>query len=77
MMSSSSTLLDASTADRAPLLLISTWVWTAFAIVFVALRFFCRMRLIRSTWWDDWLILAAVVWIFHIFRSVGVLSSQL
>ncbi|KAF7924011.1 hypothetical protein EAE99_006672 [Botrytis elliptica] len=59
-MSSSSTPLDASTADRAPLLSISTWVWTAFAIVFVALRFLCRMRLIRSTWWDDWLILAAV-----------------
>ncbi|KAM0302193.1 hypothetical protein ACHAO8_011594 [Botrytis cinerea] len=59
-MTSSQTPLDTSTADRAPLLMISTWTWTAFAIVFVALRFFCRMRLIRSTWWDDWLILAAV-----------------
>ncbi|TEY23441.1 hypothetical protein BOTCAL_1478g00010 [Botryotinia calthae] len=59
-MTSSQTPLDTSTADRAPLLMISTWTWTAFAIVFVALRFFCRIRLIRSTWWDDWLILAAV-----------------
>ncbi|PQE07102.1 integral membrane protein [Rutstroemia sp. NJR-2017a BVV2] len=52
--------LENSTEDRAPLLLISTWTWTAFALLFVALRFYCRLRLIRSTWWDDWLILAAV-----------------
>jgi uncharacterized membrane protein YkvA (DUF1232 family) len=53
--------LENSNEDRASLLLISTWTWTAFAILFVALRFYCRLRLIRSTWWDDWLILAAVV----------------
>ncbi|PQE21313.1 integral membrane protein [Rutstroemia sp. NJR-2017a WRK4] len=52
--------LENSTEDRASLLLISTWTWTAFALLFVALRFYCRLRLIRSTWWDDWLILAAV-----------------
>ena len=47
--------------DRSQLLLVTTWVWVSLAIIFVALRFYCRARLIRKVWWDDYMILAAVV----------------
>jgi len=30
------------------------------AWVFVTLRFYCRVKLVRKVWWDDWLILASV-----------------
>ncbi|KAG9228468.1 hypothetical protein BJ875DRAFT_526660 [Amylocarpus encephaloides] len=47
-------------ADRGGTLLGAVWTWTAFAMVFVGARFFCRIRLVRSIWWDDWMMLAAL-----------------
>ncbi|EPE30124.1 CHP3 [Glarea lozoyensis ATCC 20868] len=48
------------TEDRRDLLLISTWLWTAIAAVFVAGRYYCRIKLMRAVWWDDWMILVSV-----------------
>ena len=38
-------------------------IWSQFAIsfCFVALRFYCRIRLTRNAWWDDWCCLFAFV----------------
>jgi hypothetical protein len=49
------------TEDRRDLLMVSTWLWTSIAAAFVAGRYYCRIRLMRSVWWDDWMILVSVV----------------
>lgn len=47
--------------DRGSVILGVTWTLTLISIIFVCLRMYSRVRLIRKTWWDDWLAVIAVV----------------
>ena len=47
--------------NKAGYLLSVTWVQCAISAVLVASRFYCRVKLTRSLWWDDWCILVPLV----------------
>lgn len=42
--------------------IVATWV---FAVICVALRFFARRISRAGFWWDDWLMIPALVKLFH------------
>lgn len=50
-----------SDADRGPLLIRTVWALTAVSIVFVAARFWLKLRKTRRLYWDDALIGAALL----------------
>lgn len=42
---------------------VAIWVLTGAALVFMSLRLYCKIRIRRGLWWDDYvLILAMVSW---------------
>jgi len=47
--------------NAGPTLLIVSWTLTACATVFLGLRIYCKLLSHRSTYWDDWVLLAAWV----------------
>ena len=47
--------------DRGTELITVAWVECSVAIIFVALRFYSRIRLTRNVWWDDWFIAITLV----------------
>lgn len=47
--------------NRAPTLIAVTWVECSLSTIVVALRFYCRVRITRNVWWDDWVILITLV----------------
>ena len=51
--------------DRGPELLAILWTFTSLAILFVGLRIFVRIRLIRETGLDDGLVLLSAVGLWH------------
>lgn len=53
--------------DRAGLMLAVTWTECAISCVFIAFRFYCRKKIIKSLWWDDWFIL--ITFVSHLSSS--------
>lgn len=47
--------------DRAGLLLAVAWTECAISSVFITFRFYCRKRITKNLWWDDWFILITFV----------------
>ena len=47
--------------NRAGYLLSVIWSQFAISFCFIALHFYCRIRLMRNLWWDDWSCLFAFV----------------
>ncbi|KAK9424385.1 putative Integral membrane protein [Seiridium unicorne] len=47
--------------DRGPELLIITWVFTALAIILVALKLFTRQRFLQGLGWDDFFIFLSLI----------------
>lgn len=47
--------------NRAPTLIGVTWFECVLSTLFVALRFYCRIKITRNVWWDDWVILLTLV----------------
>lgn len=47
--------------NRAPTLLAVTWLECSLSTLFVAARFYCRIKVTRNLWWDDWAILVTLV----------------
>jgi hypothetical protein len=57
---------DSSTADLphdnlGPRLNIAVWILTGAALVFLALRLYCKLSIRRGLWWDDYVLIAAGV----------------
>lgn len=44
-----------------PTVLVVTWVMTAIASIFLALRLYCKISINRRIWWDDGILLASYV----------------
>lgn len=42
-----------------PTILVSTWVLTAIATIFLTLRLYCKISINRRIWWDDSILLAS------------------
>ncbi|KAH6663969.1 hypothetical protein F5X68DRAFT_251174 [Plectosphaerella plurivora] len=42
---------------RGPLILASVWSLVPAALIFMGLRFYCKLREGRRLWWDDWALL--------------------
>ena len=47
--------------DKAVLLLGVAWTECAISFVFVTSRFYCRKKITKNIWWDDWFILITLV----------------
>ncbi|KAL9018403.1 MAG: hypothetical protein Q9185_004310 [Variospora sp. 1 TL-2023] len=47
--------------SRALELLLVTWIEFAVSLIFVALRFYTRIRITRNPWYDDWVMLFTMV----------------
>lgn len=47
--------------DKAGLLLAVAWTECAISSVFITFRFYCRKRITKNLWWDDWAILITFV----------------
>ncbi|KAM7191313.1 hypothetical protein V8F20_009368, partial [Naviculisporaceae sp. PSN 640] len=45
--------------DRGLAILLSHWLLTAAATVFLALRVYCKRSSRKRLWWDDWILIAA------------------
>ncbi|MCJ1292579.1 hypothetical protein MMC34_004130 [Xylographa carneopallida] len=37
------------------------WAWTSVSLIFVTLRMYSRVRVAHKIWWDDWTILATMI----------------
>ncbi|KAK4445194.1 hypothetical protein QBC34DRAFT_307414 [Podospora aff. communis PSN243] len=47
--------------NMGPTVLIVTWVMTAIASIFLALRLYCKISINRRIWWDDSILLASYI----------------
>lgn len=47
--------------DSAALLLAVAWTECAISSIFVTFRFYCRKKITKNLWWDDWFILITFV----------------
>ncbi|KAK0614424.1 hypothetical protein B0T14DRAFT_438922 [Immersiella caudata] len=47
--------------NMGPTVLIVTWVLTAIASIFLALRLYCKISVNRRIWWDDGILLASYI----------------
>ena len=47
--------------DRGSVILGTTWTLTLTSVLFVCLRMYTRMKLVQRIWWDDWLVVIAIV----------------
>lgn len=47
--------------DRASVLLAVAWTECAISSIFITFRFYCRKKITKNIWWDDWLILITFV----------------
>ncbi|KAK4213408.1 hypothetical protein QBC37DRAFT_423055 [Rhypophila decipiens] len=45
--------------DRGPAILVSHWILTAAATLFLGLRVYCKRSTSRQLWWDDWILIAS------------------
>jgi hypothetical protein len=48
-------------ASRAPAMIAFTTSFLVLAIISYAARMYCRVRLLRNVWWDDYIISVAMV----------------
>lgn len=47
--------------DRGLAILLSHWLLTAAATIFLGLRVYCKTSSRKNLWWDDWILIAAWV----------------
>ena len=47
--------------DSAALLLAVAWTECAISSIFLIFRFYCRKKITKNLWWDDWFILVTFV----------------
>ena len=47
--------------DRGPEFIRVAWIECSIAIIFVALRFYSRIKYVSKLWWDDWVMLLTLV----------------
>ena len=47
--------------DRGSTLIALSWTWASVSLLFVALRFYSRIKYASILWWDDWWILFTLV----------------
>jgi len=47
--------------DKGHLLLSVHWALTAVAAAFLAVRLYCKVSYKRGLWWDDWILIGALV----------------
>lgn len=40
---------------------VAIWVLTGAAIIFLCLRLYCKLRIRRGLWWDDYVLILATV----------------
>jgi hypothetical protein len=54
--------------DRGSAILGVHWALTGLAMIFLALRIYCKRLTSRKLWWDDWILIAAYVRLSAFFR---------
>lgn len=47
--------------NRAPELMIITWIGCSLSLAVVGLRSYVRIWITRNLWWDDWVIIITMV----------------
>lgn len=57
----SANVLPGKGQDSAALLLAVAWTECAISSVFITFRFYCRKKITKNLWWDDWFILITFV----------------
>lgn len=63
----SANVLPGKGQDSAALLLAVAWTECAISSVFITFRFYCRKKITKNLWWDDWFIL--ITFVFAIISS--------
>lgn len=65
--------------DRGPAILVTHWLLTGLAGVFLGLRLYCKSITKRKLWWDDWILISSMVLILatDIVTTIMVAESGL